>query len=158
MAKLTIIYWRDIPAQVIGQQGRKRHKQVLDNRFAVAIDRYNQPDRSPHKHWYYLGSGLFMYLNWQLCTFLGVTIGQLLPNLATWGLEFAMPVTFIGMIIPYLKNKPMWAAVVVASVVAMVGRALPHQLGLMLAAVSGILTGVLLEGWLKPAGEEQSYV
>lgn len=39
MAKLTIIYWRDIPAQVIGQQGRKRHKQVLGNRFAVAIDR-----------------------------------------------------------------------------------------------------------------------
>ena len=39
MPKLTTIYWRDIPAQVIGQQGRKRFKQVLDNRFAVAIDR-----------------------------------------------------------------------------------------------------------------------
>jgi len=39
MAKLTTIYWRDIPAQVIGQQGRKRHKQVLESRFAVAIDR-----------------------------------------------------------------------------------------------------------------------
>jgi len=39
MAKLTTIFWRDIPAQVIGQQGRKRHKQVLDGRFAVAIDR-----------------------------------------------------------------------------------------------------------------------
>jgi len=37
--KLTIIYWRDIPAQVIGQQGRTRHKQELDRRFAVAIDR-----------------------------------------------------------------------------------------------------------------------
>ena len=39
MAKLTTIYWRDIPAQVIGQQGRKRHKQELPKRFAVAIDR-----------------------------------------------------------------------------------------------------------------------
>jgi hypothetical protein len=39
MAKLTIIYWRDIPAQLIGQQGRKRHKQELSKRFAVAIDR-----------------------------------------------------------------------------------------------------------------------
>ena len=36
---MTIIYWRDIPAQVIGQQRRKRHKQVLESRFAVAIDR-----------------------------------------------------------------------------------------------------------------------
>jgi len=39
MAKLTIIYWRDIPAQIIGQQGRTRHKLELSKRFAVAIDR-----------------------------------------------------------------------------------------------------------------------
>lgn len=39
MAKLTIIYWRDIPAQIIGRQGRKRHRQELPPRFAKAIDR-----------------------------------------------------------------------------------------------------------------------
>jgi hypothetical protein len=39
LLKLTTIYWRDIPAQVIGQKGRKRHKQELSKRFAVAIDR-----------------------------------------------------------------------------------------------------------------------
>ena len=39
MPKLTTIFWRDIPAQVIGQQGRQRIKQELDRRFAVAIDR-----------------------------------------------------------------------------------------------------------------------
>ena len=39
MAKLTVIYWRDIPAQLIGQQGRKRTKKVLSERFAAAIDR-----------------------------------------------------------------------------------------------------------------------
>ena len=39
MPKLTIIYWRDIPAQVIGQQGRKRFKLELPRRFAEAIDR-----------------------------------------------------------------------------------------------------------------------
>ena len=39
MAKLTTIFWRDIPAQLIGQKGRTRHKQELSRRFAVAIDR-----------------------------------------------------------------------------------------------------------------------
>lgn len=39
MPRLTTIYWRDIPAQVIGQQGRKRCRQELDRRFAQAIDR-----------------------------------------------------------------------------------------------------------------------
>jgi hypothetical protein len=37
--KLITIYWRDIPAQVIGQAGRKRHKQALAPRFQEAIDR-----------------------------------------------------------------------------------------------------------------------
>jgi hypothetical protein len=39
MSKLTIIYWRDIPAQLIGQRGRQRFKQMMPERFAVAIDR-----------------------------------------------------------------------------------------------------------------------
>ncbi len=39
MAKLTTVYWRDIPAQVIAKQGRKTEKKVLHDRFAVAIDK-----------------------------------------------------------------------------------------------------------------------
>jgi hypothetical protein len=39
MSKLTIMYWRDIPALVIGKEGRKRHKLELAPRFAEAIDR-----------------------------------------------------------------------------------------------------------------------
>ena len=39
MAKLITVYWRDIPAQVIGRQGRTNFKKVLSPRFARAIDR-----------------------------------------------------------------------------------------------------------------------
>jgi hypothetical protein len=39
MAQITIVYWRDIPAQVIAKQGRKTAKVVLDERFEKAIDR-----------------------------------------------------------------------------------------------------------------------
>jgi len=40
MAKLISIYWRDIPAQVVGRAGRKNgFKKELDPRFAKAIDR-----------------------------------------------------------------------------------------------------------------------
>ena len=39
MAKLISIYWRDIPAQVVGRQGRTNFKKELDPRFAKAIDR-----------------------------------------------------------------------------------------------------------------------
>ncbi len=38
-ASLTVIYWRDIPAQVQGRRGRERHSVALPERFQQAIDR-----------------------------------------------------------------------------------------------------------------------
>lgn len=126
---------------------------LTDETFAVVIHRYSQSDASPRKHWYHLGSSLSMYINWQLCTLLGLTVGQMMPNAAAWGLDFAMPVTFIGMVIPYLKNRPMWVAVIVAGVVSIVAYPLPHKLGLMLAALAGIGVGLLLEVYGGERGE-----
>ena len=39
MAQLTVVYWRDIPAQVIVKAGRKNAKVQLTERFEKAIDR-----------------------------------------------------------------------------------------------------------------------
>jgi hypothetical protein len=36
---LTVIWWRDIPAQVIAREGRRAHKIALHPRFQTAIDR-----------------------------------------------------------------------------------------------------------------------
>ncbi|MCE2516313.1 MAG: virulence factor [Alphaproteobacteria bacterium] len=42
MASLTVIYWRDIPAQVVAEEGRGRNRQQakveMPRRFALAID------------------------------------------------------------------------------------------------------------------------
>ena len=39
MAEVTIVYWRDIPAQVIVGKGRRGAKHPLPERFEQAIDR-----------------------------------------------------------------------------------------------------------------------
>lgn len=39
MAQLVVVYWRDIPAQVIVKQGRTNAKKQLTERFEKAIDR-----------------------------------------------------------------------------------------------------------------------
>ncbi|MEM9945146.1 MAG: AzlC family ABC transporter permease [Cyanobacteria bacterium P01_D01_bin.36] len=126
---------------------------LTDEAFAVVIRRYelkNEPkEKSSFKHWYYLGAALTMYLNWLLCTLLGITLGQMIPDATEWGLDFAMSVTFIGMVVPYLKNKPMVISVVVAGLVALLTASFPNKLGLMLAALSGIAAGVLSERVLK---------
>jgi predicted branched-subunit amino acid permease len=129
---------------------------LTDEAFAVAIRRYQQSDSSPFKHWYYLGAALFMYGNWQICTWLGLTVGQLIPNAAAWGLDFAMVATFIGMVIPYLRNRPMVVAVVVTGIVSVLANGLPHKLGLMVAAIAGVAVGVTLDRHLPTAPASNS--
>ena len=122
---------------------------LTDENFMVAIQRYRQDDPSPYKHWYQLGSAVAMYGSWQLSTLVGLTLGQSIPNAAAWGLDFAMVATFIGMTIPYLTKRPMVATVIVSGITALLARGLPHQLGLMVAAIAGILTGILSENYLE---------
>jgi 4-azaleucine resistance transporter AzlC len=114
---------------------------LTDESFAAVNSRYLGRTDTAHAHWFFLGSVVAMYSNWQVCTWLGIGLGELFPNMTEWGLDFAMSVTFLGMVIPYLRNKPMWLAVISAAAFALVLHDLPHQLGLVIAALSGICIG-----------------
>ncbi|WP_369958988.1 AzlC family ABC transporter permease [Pseudomonas sp. MBLB4123] len=127
---------------------------LTDEAYAVVQHRYLDADASPNKHWYFLGAALAMYLNWQLCTLVGVLFGQSVPNLAAWGLDFAMLATFIGIVVPMLRNSPQVAAALVAGAVALAFHGLPYKLGLLAAAFSGIVVGVLLERRQAPVCAE----
>jgi 4-azaleucine resistance transporter AzlC len=131
---------------------------LTDETFLVAVERYRQPDDSPDKHWFQAGSATFMYVNWQFCTWIGIIAGTALPNPAGWGLEFALVVTFIGMLIPGLRSRPMIACAVVAGAAAVLFAALPNHLGLMAATLAGVAAGMLAERaarwWRDPQAAE----
>jgi 4-azaleucine resistance transporter AzlC len=127
---------------------------LTDETFAVMERRYRtqsaKADLRPrgggrNAHWYYLASCAGMYANWQFWTFLGITIGQKYPQVQNWGLEFAMVVTFIGIVVPLLTSMPYFAAALTAGAVAVIANPLPYKLGLMLAALAGIVVGVVLD-------------
>jgi 4-azaleucine resistance transporter AzlC len=118
---------------------------LTDETYAVVIRRYPQPDDSPYKHWYHLGSSVSMYLNWQLCTLVGIIAGQSLGNAGSWGLDFAMIVTFIGIVVPLLAERPMLVCAVVSGMTALAAAGLPNNLGLMVAAFAGIAAGMAAE-------------
>jgi len=116
---------------------------LTDETFVVVVSRYAADDDSTHKHWYFLGSALFMYINWQLCTWIGIVVGQSIPNPGAWGLDFALVVTFIGMLVPFVKNRSTLVAVLVAGLVAVLCNGLPNKLGLIVASLAGISAGLL---------------
>lgn len=125
---------------------------LTDETFVVVVARYNADDQSRYKHWYHLGSSLFMYINWNVCTLIGIVAGQTIPDLSKWGLDFALYVTFIGMLIPLIKSRPVLLSAVVGGLSAVLFHGLPNQMGLIVAALLGVAAGVIAENVLpKPA-------
>jgi 4-azaleucine resistance transporter AzlC len=118
---------------------------LTDEAFVVVIRRYQAPDPAPFKHWYHLGAAGFLYVAWQLGTYAGLWAGQAIPNPRAWGLDFAFPVAFLGMLIPMIRGAAMLACVAAAGAGALLLRTLPHQLGLLAAALLGVAAGLLLE-------------
>jgi 4-azaleucine resistance transporter AzlC len=128
---------------------------LTDESFVVAVKGFEKLKTPEQKKWYLLGSEIAMYLNWQAVTWIGIIAGQAIADPASWGLDFALVVTFIGMLVPMVKGKPELAAVLVAGAAAVLGRGLPNQAGLLLAAVLGIAAGVLAEQAWPAAGSKK---
>ncbi|MEW6558766.1 MAG: AzlC family ABC transporter permease [Pseudomonadota bacterium] len=126
---------------------------LTDETYATVYHRYAQDDGAPFKHWYTAGSGAAMYLNWLGWTALGAWLGTANPALTHLGLEFALVATFVGIVVPLLRQQPSMAVALTAAVVAVAARDLPYKLGLMLAACAGVAVGVWMDGRRGPALE-----
>lgn len=123
---------------------------LTDEAYAPTIIQYEKDGITPHAHWFLLGAGAALWLDWQISTALGIFLGAAIPE--EWSLDFALPLTFIAMVVPVLKNRAAIAAALSAGLVALLAFALPYKLGLILAALVGILVGTILEGRESPKG------
>ena len=116
---------------------------LTDEAYAPSIIHYEEEGLTPFSHWFVLGAGFALWLIWQVSTAIGVFLGSAIP--ASWSLDFALPLTFIAMVMPVLKNRPSILAALSAGIVALLAYSLPYKLGLMLAALVGIAVGTILE-------------
>lgn len=116
---------------------------LTDEAYATTIVRYRQGGELKHAHWFFLGAGFTLWFSWQLSTAVGVFLGKEIPE--SWSLDFTMAVTFIGIVVVSLKDRPSLAAALSAGIVAVVAFDLPSNLGLLLAAFIGIGVGMVVE-------------
>jgi 4-azaleucine resistance transporter AzlC len=116
---------------------------LTDEAYAPSILKFEAEGITPTSHWFLLGAGFSLWFIWQVSTAIGIFLGTAIPE--SWSLDFALPLTFIAMVVPALKNRPMIAAAVSAGVVALLAYSLPFKLGLILAALTGIAVGTIME-------------
>lgn len=102
---------------------------------------------------YMFGSGITLWGSWQIATAIGILIGARIP--ASWSLDFAATLTFIALVVPLLRDRAMIAAALAASVVAALTLGAPLKLGLAMAALSGVVVGVLYDRFI-PSGDRST--
>lgn len=116
---------------------------LTDEAYAAAIVHYEAEGAGDDGHWFFLGAGVALWTCWQVSTALGVFAGAAIPP--SWRLDFALPLTFLAMVVPTLKDRASAVAALVGGIAALAFFAFPYKLGILAAAFAGIAAGVLLE-------------
>ncbi len=118
---------------------------MVDQAYAASILKYeNTPDMLPsQKLAYYMGVVTPICPLWYVSTWAGAVLGTAVP--AGLPIDFAVPITFLALIVPMLRS----AAHVVAALVSIIGvlvfSFLPFNLGLLIAALLAMMAGAEVE-------------
>jgi predicted branched-subunit amino acid permease len=100
-----------------------------------------------HKLEFFLGAAIPIWFAWQAAVLGGVLIGAGVPP--AWHLEFAAPLAFIAMTVPFLRERTMVASALAAGLTVIATNGLPLRLNLIVATVAGIAAGLLWEQTLE---------
>lgn len=118
---------------------------LTDEAFATTSMHFRR-NWNANAHWYFFGTGLTLWGSWQISTAIGIALGAAVPP--SWDLDFALPLTFIALVIPSLVDRPTAFAAAGAGLSAVAFAWLPYRLGLLVGALVGILIGLLTEAEL----------
>ncbi|MDA0955736.1 MAG: AzlC family ABC transporter permease [Proteobacteria bacterium] len=119
---------------------------LVDQVYALALLRFQGREESQADRLaYYAGAAAPICGIWILACALGALAKSTVASVP--GLDFAVPLTFLAMVTPMLKDRPSLAAALVAAILAVSARALPFNTGMLLAAAGGMVTGAILEAW-----------
>jgi 4-azaleucine resistance transporter AzlC len=102
---------------------------------------------------WYMGLGLPLYLGWVIESALGATFGRLVSDPEALGVDFLLPIYFLGLVMGF-RMRPNWLPVVAVSAVASV---LSYRfVGSPWHVSLGAIAGIALAALLPPAAMTES--
>ncbi|QRG68016.1 AzlC family ABC transporter permease [Brevibacillus choshinensis] len=123
---------------------------LTDETFGVAINEAAKRKRISER-WMH-GLNITAYLNWILANIAGAYFGQWIADPEKFGLDFALPAMFIGLLVLSMVSRSKWRldiAVGVSAVVIAVGASLllGGNIGVIAATVIASTIGMVIEKW-----------
>jgi predicted branched-subunit amino acid permease len=116
---------------------------LSDQSYALCSLKLSSGELGAFAHHYYAGTAVAMWLSWQLSVLAGVYLGASIPE--TWSLSFAIPLSFLALLVPGIRNAASLGAAVVGGMLAVLAINMPYNLGLVTASIGGVMAGLLIE-------------
>ena len=120
---------------------------LTDEAYAVSIRKFINHSHNSILHYHLLGSGITLFVSWQISTLFGVWLGNDLPEFLD--LQFIIPLTFIAIIIPIIKSKSTLITVISSGISALIFKNLDINFWIILSGLTGILAGMASSRWDK---------
>lgn len=121
---------------------------LTDHSFALMNARFPDGGRAGHEEAncdaYYFGAATLLWWVWNASVAVGIFAGTLVP--AKWSLDFAIPLVFLSLVLPGLQTRAHWVAAITAGAAAAFTVNMPLKLGLITAALAGVVIGAWLDG------------
>ena len=120
---------------------------LIDQAFARSND-YFKKSEEKNKYFHLIGGGATCWIIWQSTTFLGIILGAAIPE--KLGLSFAVPLTFIAILVNDFRKILNVIVIIVSGLVATIGfNYIPYKAYVIVAAFTGLLTALILTKIIK---------
>ena len=120
---------------------------LIDQAFARSND-YFKENNDKNKYFHLIGGGVTCWVIWQTTTFLGIILGAAIPE--KLGLSFAVPLTFLALLINDFRKLINVFVIVTSGLVATLGyNIIPYKAYVIVAALIGLLVAIIFIKILK---------
>jgi predicted branched-subunit amino acid permease len=128
---------------------------MADECYLVSITHFREQSVPQGSRHFMLGSAALMYGVWAVSSLTGAVAGHAISDPLAWGLDFAMPATFLTLLLPQIVSLRLLAVTAVAGATATASYLLiPGKWYILIAVAAGTGAGLLLEGRGAGAAEE----
>lgn len=112
---------------------------LVDQSFSLSDRRFLEKTEwgSPERLRYYFGASAIIAIPWHLFTLLGFLFGGIIGE--DWDISFAVPLSFIALIVPALKTRAHKLAAIIGATLSLALYWLPYNTGTLLAAIIAII-------------------
>ena len=120
---------------------------LIDQAFARSNEYFKQ-NKDENKYFHLVGGGATCWIIWQSTTFLGIILGAAIPE--KLGLSFAIPLTFLALLINDFRKFVNVFVIIVSGLVATLGyNIIPFKAYVIVAALIGLLSAIILTKMIK---------